>query len=125
MISRRLHPASFANVNSQLAQKANIAQEAWIAPTLLNGWTNGASPIRYMKDEFGFVHFKGRATSPGVSGIVFTLPAGYKLSAVQYFAGATGSSATSFSRVDILGVVTCYVTTGFVDLSGIHFKAEE
>ena len=36
-------------VNEGLGLKANVVQEAWITPTLLNGWTeNAEQPLRYM-----------------------------------------------------------------------------
>jgi hypothetical protein len=66
------------NVVKQLNAKANKTQEAWITPTLLNGYTNAAGiTTQYMKDEMGFVHVKGVVTG-GSSGLIFNLPVGYR-----------------------------------------------
>ena len=60
-------------------EKAGKTQEAWITPSLLNGWTEVAGyPVRYMKDELGFVHIKGRVTGGTVGLRAFTLPSGYR-----------------------------------------------
>ena len=64
-----------------ISEKANKKQEDWITPTLLNGWyaIRPNEPPQYMKDEFGFVHFRG-AISKGesaTSNVAFQLPIGY------------------------------------------------
>jgi hypothetical protein len=63
--------------------KASKVQEAWIEPTLLNGYVNNAggyANAAYFKDEFGFVHLRGRVkdgtTTNGT--ILFNLPVGYR-----------------------------------------------
>ena len=62
-------------VKAQLAEKANKVQEAWITPTLLNGFTGD---IQYRKSEFGRVEFKGSiVTTVNTSGIIFNFPVGY------------------------------------------------
>ena len=59
------------------AQFAMTEQEEWITPTLLNGWTG--SGVRYMKDEFGFVHIEGEMKGNSATDtLVFTLPSGYR-----------------------------------------------
>jgi len=65
-------------INTLDANKANKAQEAWITPTLLNGWVQvpGKLPVGYMKDEFGFVHLRGQVKGAS-SGVIFILPLGY------------------------------------------------
>ena len=62
------------------AKKANNVQEAWITPTLINGWkTFVNSPVQYRKDEFGVVHFRGRLDPSTKTAIEFCyLPAGYR-----------------------------------------------
>ena len=78
-------------VNStQLDLKANKTQEAWIAPTLLNGWVNfggGNADAGYMKDEFGFIHLKGLISSGTTTAgtTIFTLPVGYRPAVSLYF----------------------------------------
>jgi hypothetical protein len=62
--------------------KANRVQEAWITPTLLNGWENNLTygGIKYFKDSFGIVHITGfitRLINTG-NGTVFELPVGYR-----------------------------------------------
>ena len=73
-------PVSTAT-QTALNLKANKVQEAWITPTLLNGWTTGDNlmfaPIQYKKDNFGFVHLRG-AISNGVSNTICVLPVGYR-----------------------------------------------
>ena len=65
-------------VNELNTNKANIVQEAWVTPTLLNGWVQDETnyPVGYMKDQFGFVHFRGRVKDG--AGTMFILPTGYK-----------------------------------------------
>ena len=69
-----------AYANSTFARKQ---QEAWISPTLLNGWKNfdsGAMETSFFKDEFGIVHvvgnLKGGITTSGT--VIFVLPQGYR-----------------------------------------------
>lgn len=73
-------PVSTAQ-QTALNAKANKVQEAWITPTLLNGWTAGDNvlfaPIQYKKDEFGFVHLRGGIYN-GVDRNICTLPIGYR-----------------------------------------------
>ena len=61
--------------------KANREQEAWITPTLENGWIPFALPVyntfQYMKDEMGFVHIRGLIRE-GIAGVIYTLPKGYR-----------------------------------------------
>lgn len=66
-------------INELFNNKANKAQEAWITPTLLNGWTSGISTqVQYMKDQFGFVHLRGVITGGTVGSPAFILPSGYR-----------------------------------------------
>ena len=66
---------------SELELYAKKNQEAWISPTLLNGWLTGDhvnyAPIQYKKDEFGFVHLRGGIAN-GVDRYICTLPIGYR-----------------------------------------------
>jgi hypothetical protein len=69
--------------------KLDYASEpAWVAPTLLNSWVNtggGAVGAGYYKDSLGRVWVRGRVKS-GTSGtVVFTLPAGFRPSASEYY----------------------------------------
>ena len=69
------------------AKKANKVQEAWITPTLINGWkTFVNSPVQYRKDEFGVVHFRGRLDPSTKTAMEFCyLPAGYRPNADAFF----------------------------------------
>lgn len=132
MISKRLHPASFSNVNSQLAQKANIAQEAWIVPTLLNSWVNnsdGESPVGYFKDTFGIVHLRG-CLKGGTGGTIFILPTGYRPAKTFRHATVTNLATPQNIIVDMNSfygygyVVASTISASYVYLDGITFKAE-
>lgn len=78
---------------------AKKVQEAWIAPTLLNGWVNygaGLATTGYMKDSMGFVHIKGFIKSGvATSGTsIFVLPVGYRpLETLYYTTSSNGALA--------------------------------
>lgn len=62
-----------------LNAKANKVQEAWITPTLLNGWeVRSGFPVGYRMDEFGAVHFRGRVSRVGGVATIFMLPSSYR-----------------------------------------------
>ena len=84
------HLADNANPHSIYAKKQ---QENWIAPTLLNGWTNfddGSryATVGYYKDAFGVVHIKGmiKGGTATVGTPIFILPSGYIPPQELYFA---------------------------------------
>ena len=60
-----------------IREKANKKQEDWITLPLFNGAQHGNSPLKVMKDEMGFVHFKGSLTNLVTGNKVFSLPKGY------------------------------------------------
>lgn len=60
-----------------ISDKANKKQEDWITVPLFNGAQHGKSPLQVMKDEMGFVHFKGSLTNLVSGSSVFNLPVGY------------------------------------------------
>lgn len=107
-------------------EKANKVQEAWITPTLTNGWIQkaGFMPIGYMKDELGFVHIRGMVDGTGaVSGsTAFTLPIGYRPLSSTY---CIGNGSGVFASVPIATDGTVKITSaqiGWVSLEGITFK---
>ena len=61
--------------------KANKVQEAWVEPTLINGWValDASRKPMYMKDNFGFVHLKGAVRGGSAATPFFTLPQGYRV----------------------------------------------
>ena len=78
-------------INELFNGKANKAQEAWITPTLLNGWSSFAgAPVQFMKDQFGFVHLKGVLTTGTKAQRSFTLPVGYRPGKVVLFISNSG-----------------------------------
>ena len=98
------------------AKKANNVQEAWITPTLINGWkTFVNSPVQYRKDEFGVVHFRGRLDPSTKTATEFCyLPAGYRPTAITYinFGGSaylvftpSGSCQSTFTTWQSLEMV--------------------
>ena len=100
--------------------KANKVQEAWITPTLLNGWTGN---IQYMKDELGFVHFKGRTVNLG-SGTIFNLITGYRPLGYSCFQVPRVGYNTSHGVEVYDGVVILSTQVSSVDFSTVVFKAE-
>lgn len=106
-------------------EKANKVQEAWITPTLLNGWVQFEpnSNAAYMKDEFGFVHLKGKLKSGIVAADLFSLPVGYRSNYSKVF---PCSSSGNVASIVISNVV--YINSGAnnasISLDGITFKAE-
>lgn len=105
-------------------EKANKVQEAWIAPTLVNSWTEMAAiyPVRYRKDSLGKVTLKGRITG-GVSGTtVFTLPVGYRPPYTMSLSCATALNTTIRVLVYDTGAVNISGTlSGDPYLDGITF----
>ena len=55
-------------------------QEAWITPTLVNGYVQSATnPLVYRKNQFGVVEFKGSITEGNTGGLTtLVLPIGYR-----------------------------------------------
>lgn len=110
-------------------EKANKVQEAWITPTFLNGWTEVSGyPVRYMKDETGFVHIKGKVTGGTVGLRAFTLPSGYRcLEAANKFALPNDGNTISTGQIQNDGAVAIVFGSGVnVSLVGIvPFRAEQ
>ena len=69
----------YEGFDDELDKKANKQQEAWITPTLLNGFTGN---VRYRKTQFGHLEIYGTVISaePINAAVidVFTLPSGYR-----------------------------------------------
>jgi hypothetical protein len=102
--------------------------EQFIAPTLLNSWTNfgsGYNPAGYYKDPFGIVHLRGVIQTGASPFIIFRLPAGY-LPANQEMFSVTANNA--YGRVDVLTTGDVQFQAGnntFVSLDGITFRASK
>ncbi|UYL94005.1 putative tail fiber protein [Geobacillus phage vB_GthS_PK3.6] len=100
----------------------------WIAPTLLNGWSNfgsGYEGAAYYKDALGFIRLKGVIKGGTMGAAAFVLPIGYRPPARKMFAVATSGG---MGRVDIdtsgnvIIVVFGSASNGYVNLDGIVFN---
>jgi hypothetical protein len=116
-------------------------QQAWIAPTLLNGWTvysdvNGTYNVGYMKDSLGFVHIKGTIKGGTTTGgtTLFTLPSGYRPSQPATFPTISNSNSSGFTavlnNVSIKPTGEVYLPNPgsgnvWLALDGITFRAEQ
>ncbi|MED4922891.1 phage tail protein [Anoxybacillus geothermalis] len=128
------HSADTTNPHPIYAKKQ---QEAWIAPTLLNGWGHvgfGTSTAGYMKDNFNFVHLKGSLWAGITSDntILFTLPVGYRpledltfpvFNASSSYANITIGTVRVKANGDVIIIKVPY--NGLLFLDGITFRAEQ
>ena len=122
-----LTPVNQAITNLQ-NNKANKAQEAWITPTLLNGHTfNEANPLRYRKNQFGTVEFKGEIKSNGNGNAIFNLPAGYRpLLRNNALLVRPGWAQTCYAEIQIYQVAFLNSTTAYTyDFSQVRYVAEQ
>ena len=103
-------------------EKANKVQEAWITPTLINGWyaIRPAEPPQYMKDEFGFVHFRGviAKKAESQSNIPFSLPQKYTPTVNTTF------NLTNIAYSSLRSLAVTIFTNGNVDFAGAPIGTE-
>jgi hypothetical protein len=120
-----------AEHTTQINGKADKVQEAWIAPTLLNNWTNYSetySQAGYFKDSFGIVHLRGFVKGGPIgtdrpAESIFTLPSAYRPSRILYFVSVS-SNALAVIRITGAGDVNCiYGDNAWLSLDGITFRA--
>ena len=95
-------PVSTA-MQTALNLKANKAQEEWITPTLLNGFTSAVLPVRYKKDSLGFVHIQGQVENITTNKAVFVLPVGYRPDRRVLFSHVSDLTGVNYSLVDSAG----------------------
>jgi len=96
-------------VDDALALKANITQEAWITPTLINGATG---IIQYMKDSMGFVHFRGNVKMPvGMATSFMQMPIGYRVNE-NYYLPVWDNVKNIVGQFLIISSGSCYVGSG-------------
>ncbi len=117
--------------NGNVTVAGVVETEAFIAPTLLNGFTNYGAAFAtagYYKDKMGIVHLRGLITHTGdPDGLVmFTLPVGYRpaTSGQLIF---TVLSLDALGRIDVYTNGNVVITTGasgWVNLSDISFRAD-
>lgn len=107
--------------------KANITQEAWITPTLLNGATIGTVTPQYYKDQFGVVRFKGNVKIVNNTLSFMTMPTGYRPEINSVFC-CWQFTANNLSRVigNAGGVLTSPNTNNgnIIALDSISYRAE-
>lgn len=116
----------------RLDLKADIAQPAWIAPTLINGWeafdTAEYSKIKYFKDTLGFVHLHGLIKTGAPNTTAFVLPTGYRPMANDLFYFVSRSSVYALTGGNVASdgavVPSAIAYTGYTILTGVVFKAE-
>ena len=104
-----------------LALKSEVELGSWVSPTLLLGWIGlggGYQDPRYRIDGRGMVTIDGAMQRAGssVDGVIWTMPAGYRPAARQYFACY---SAGGLFRVDIYA--NGDVETSSANMSGSSF----
>lgn len=69
----------------------------WITPPLQSGWTHSIT-VQYRRIG-NILYLRGRPTG-GVSGVVFTLPAGFRVPVAQAYAAVTGGASPAlFTRI--------------------------
>ena len=121
-------PVSTAG-QTALNLKANKVQEAWITPTLLNGWVNNDTygGLKYYKDEFGIVTIQGTITNSATpnGGKICPIPVGYRPKKYIIFitAQTTGSTLAVSCFVDQWGNFQYYGTPSNISIN-LQYKAE-
>lgn len=124
----------FANADARVEEieqdiKNIVTPEAWITPTLLNGWANYAgatsNPISYYKDSSGIVRLQGVANSGTAATTIFVLPSSYRPKSNKYF--LCSCTGINVGRIDIgvTGMVHVFAFTGWISLDNISFRAEQ
>ncbi len=117
-------------VNGSLAVYKGLTtlhQEAWKAPTFKNGWKNYSStynPAGYFKDSMGIVHLRG-LVKDGNSGVIFTLPAGYRPGYREL--NAVFTNPNEVGRLDVMAngeVIMMVGDKGWFSLDGVTFKVK-
>jgi hypothetical protein len=110
-----------------VAIKGIIENEDFIAPTLVNGFTNyggNFAPAGYFKDEFSNVNLRGLVNTAGnPDGVtIFTLPVGYRPSYQLIF---TTLNNDVYARIDVFTDGTVKVASGsagWFNLEQISFR---
>ena len=100
-----------------------VTQEAWITPTLLNGWVKHDSEPKYFKDTLGLVRLKGNLKSGVLDTKAFILPVGYRPSNTARIPIVSDT----YGRLTIAsdGSIIIYSGSNIFSLDGISFRAEQ
>ena len=119
-------PVSTAQ-QTALNLKASKTQEAWITPTLLNGWVQHTAfeNVGYMKDDMGFVHLRGGVSSGTIGTLLLILPSGYRQvgNKLTYHRIASSNGITEVEINHSTGALRLTKDAGtWYDLNAITFK---
>ena len=106
--------------SQEIDLKANKEQEAWITPTLLNGWVSDVPIVQYRKYNDGLVQLRGIAKAGVAGSTLFTLPVGYRPNGQHNFIGYT-SSGQALVIIYADGRVIINNYTNWVYLNQISF----
>lgn len=114
------------------AQQVPVVEEAWIVPTMTNGWLTydadpgGWSGPGYYKDSAGVVHLRGLIKSGTVGASAFTLPVGYRPADGNLLIGTISNGAVGRVRVSTDGTVMpeSPSSNAWVALDSISFRAD-
>lgn len=117
--------------NGNVAVAGVVETEAFIAPTLLNSFTNygsGYASAGYYKDKMGIVHLHGLVQHVGEPDglVIFTLPVGYRPSTSGELIFMS-YNADTLGRVDVMAngnVVMSLGIPGWFSLNEITFRAD-
>lgn len=103
------------------------AQQAWIAPTMQNGWITfdtTFNPPGYYKDSLGIVHLRGMMKSGTLNVTAFTLPVGYR-PAFKVLMATISNQALGRLDVTTDGMVIPNMGSNiYFTLDNLRFKAE-
>ena len=116
------------NLVLEVNKKADITQEPWITPTLLDGWVSSSDrTLQYMKDRFGFVHFRGAIRGGETGTQPFTLPVGYRPSTLSRYLLIATESVYGIIQItsDGFTVIHSPSTANSLYFNSVSYKAEE
>lgn len=108
----------------------NPSPENWIAPSLLNSWSNytgiGFAPAGYYKDPYGIVRLRGFIRNGVIETNMFVLPAGYRPAYDMRFP-AVGTDMFIQLQIGADGSVknVGVISNTFVSLDGLTFLAQQ
>lgn len=111
---------------TEMPLKADKEQEAWITPTLLNGWTqyDDGTLIAYRKDTVGRVWLKGTIFLGTADSVAFILPSGYRPSDARVTRLTSFTGGTSTARLGIngnTGSISIIQFNSYISLDGLSF----
>lgn len=107
--------------------EAKVADSGWVAPTLLNSWTNlgGANVNVGYRKQGNVVRFRGFVTG-GVSGKeLFALPAGFRpTGTIGPVGSGEGPGTASHFTITAAGAVTITSAGTVAGLDGVTFTVD-